>query len=124
MILLKNPSGKKATVKKTTSDVSPGHSNRLQTKLARKNYRHFSYIFAHLQEWGVLKQNRECHIFAGCSSLPSRAALKEQTWKGVTLGMVRSAGRTAQTKVWAVMQAAIDEQTIVLWWPLNPSIRR
>ena len=57
-ILLKNPSGKKATVKKTISDVSPDHSNRLQTKLARKNYRHFSYIFAHLQEWGVLQQNQ------------------------------------------------------------------
>src|ERR1035438_10448482 len=64
LILLKNLSGKKATVKKTTSDVFPDHSNRLQTKLARKNYRHFSYIFAHLQEWGVLQQNRDCHILS------------------------------------------------------------
>jgi hypothetical protein len=33
-------------------------------------------------------------------------------------------GARAQTRVWAVMQAAIDEQTMVLWRPLNPSIRR
>ena len=56
--------------------------------------------------------------------LGSNRISKEQTWKGVTLGMVPSARSTAQTTVWAVMQAAIDEQTMVLWWPLNPSIRR
>jgi hypothetical protein len=56
-ILLKNPSGQKVTVKKTISDVSPGNSNRVQTKLARKNSRHFSRIFTHLQKRGVLQQN-------------------------------------------------------------------
>src|ERR1019366_2768103 len=64
-ILLKNPSGQKVTVKKTISDVSPGDSNRVQTKLARKNSRHFSCIFTHLQKRGVLQQNRECHVSAG-----------------------------------------------------------
>src|ERR1019366_9377748 len=58
LILLKNPSGQKATVKRTISDVSLGHSNRVQTKLARKNFQHFSYIFTHLQNRGVLQQNR------------------------------------------------------------------
>jgi hypothetical protein len=62
MILLKNPSGQKVTVKKTISDVSPGNSNRVQTKLTRKNSRQFSCIFTHLQKGGVLQQNRECHI--------------------------------------------------------------
>src|ERR1035437_2203537 len=57
-ILLKNPSGQKVTVKKTISDVSPGNSNRVQTKLARKNSRHFSCIFTHLQKGGVLQQNQ------------------------------------------------------------------
>src|SRR5450759_3811758 len=57
MILLKNPSGQKVTVKKTISDVSPGNSNRVQTKLARKNSRQFSCIFTHLQKRGVLQQN-------------------------------------------------------------------
>jgi hypothetical protein len=56
MILLKNPSGQKATVEKTISDVSTGHSNRVQTKLARKNSRHFAYIFAYLQEWGFFSK--------------------------------------------------------------------
>src|ERR1035437_8910458 len=56
-IRLKNPSGQKVTVKKTISDVSPGNSNRLRTKLARKNSRHFSCIFTHLQKQGVLQQN-------------------------------------------------------------------
>src|ERR1019366_3938830 len=58
LILLKNPSGQKATVKRTISDVSLGHSNRVQTKLARKNFQHFSYIFTHLQNRGVLQQNQ------------------------------------------------------------------
>jgi WD40 repeat protein len=57
LILLKNPSGQKVTVKKTISDVSPGNSNRVQTKLARKNSRQFSCIFTHLQKRGVLQQN-------------------------------------------------------------------
>src|SRR5664280_1071335 len=57
-ILLKNPSGQKETVKRTISDVSLGHSNRVQTKLARKNFQHFSYSFTHLQNRGVLQQNR------------------------------------------------------------------
>src|ERR1019366_8041980 len=57
-ILLKNPSGQKVTVKNTISDVSPGNSNRVQTKLARKNSRHFSCIFTHLQKRGVLQQNQ------------------------------------------------------------------
>jgi len=60
LILLKNPSGQKVTVKKTISDVSPGNSNRVQTKLARKNSRHFSRIFTHLQKRGVLQQNPYC----------------------------------------------------------------
>ena len=58
MILLKNPSGQKMTVKKTISDVSPGDSNRVQTKLARKNSRHLSCILTQLQKWGVLQQNQ------------------------------------------------------------------
>jgi hypothetical protein len=57
-IRLKNPSGQKVTVKKTISDVSPGNSNRVRTKLARKNSRHFSCIFTHLQKQGVLQQNQ------------------------------------------------------------------
>src|ERR1035437_9653920 len=56
-ILLKNPSGQKETVKRTISDVSLGHSNRVQTKLARNNFQHFSYSFTHLQNRGVLQQN-------------------------------------------------------------------
>ena len=64
LILLKNPFGQKATVKRTMSDVSLGHSNRVQTKLARKNFQHFSYIFTHLQNRGVLQQNRDCHILS------------------------------------------------------------
>src|ERR1035437_10392524 len=72
VILLKNPSGQKVTVKKTISDVSPGNSNRVQTKLARKNSRQFSCIFTHLQKRGVLQQNRECHIeHCRSSRLPS-----------------------------------------------------
>src|ERR1035437_8569188 len=67
LILLKNPSGQKVTVKKTISDVSPGNSNRVQTKLARKNSRHFSCIFTHLQKGGVLQQNRDCHVLTRCS---------------------------------------------------------
>ena len=58
LILLKNPSGQKVTVKKTISDISPGNSNRVRTKLARKNSRHFSCIFTHLQKRGVLQQNQ------------------------------------------------------------------
>src|ERR1035437_5407193 len=58
LILLKNPSGQKVTVKKTISDVSPDNSNRVQTKLARKNSRQFSCIFTHLQKRGVLQQNQ------------------------------------------------------------------
>src|ERR1035437_7866234 len=61
-ILLKNPSGQKVTVKKTISDVSPGNSNRVQTKLARKNSRQFSCIFTHLQKRGVLQQNQNLSI--------------------------------------------------------------
>jgi hypothetical protein len=64
LILLKNPSGQKATVKKTISDVSLGHSNRVQTKSARKNSRHFSYILTHLQKEGVLQQNPDCRILS------------------------------------------------------------
>jgi hypothetical protein len=56
-ILLKNPSDQKATVKKTMSDVSLDHSNRVQTKLARKNSRHFSRTFAYLQKEGVFQRN-------------------------------------------------------------------
>src|ERR1035437_9003418 len=75
VILLKNPSGQKVTVKKTISDVSPGNSNRVQTKLARKNSRQFSCIFTHLQKRGVLQQNRECHIeHCRSSRLPSAQA--------------------------------------------------
>src|ERR1017187_4120721 len=74
--------------------------------------------------WAVKGSVHENVIFSqAASSLPSRAALEEQTWKGVTLGMVRSARSTGQTRVRAVMQAAIDEQTMVLRWPLNPSFR-
>jgi hypothetical protein len=57
-ILLKNPSDQKATVKKTISDVSLDHSNRVQSKLARKNSRHFSGIFAHPQKQGVFQRNQ------------------------------------------------------------------
>jgi hypothetical protein len=57
-ILLKNPSDQKEAVKKTMSDVSLDHSNRVQTKLARKNARHFSCISAYLQKQGVFQQNR------------------------------------------------------------------
>src|SRR5664280_313158 len=56
LILLKNPSGQKETVKRTISDVSLGHSNRVQTKLARKNFQHFSYSFTHLQNRGFFSR--------------------------------------------------------------------
>src|ERR1035437_4847273 len=59
LILLKNPSGQKVAVKKTISDVSPGNSNRVQTKLARMNSRQFSCIFTHLQKRGVRQQNQD-----------------------------------------------------------------
>ena len=62
LILLKNPSDQKDTAKRTISDVSLDHSNRVQTRLARKNFRHFSRIFAHRPKEGVLQQNRECHV--------------------------------------------------------------
>jgi hypothetical protein len=70
LILLKNPSDQKVTVKKTISDVSPGNSNRVQTKLARKNSRHFSCIFTHLQKGGVLQQN---HYYDGVYFQPTTA---------------------------------------------------
>ena len=76
LILLKNPSGQKATVKKTISDVSPDHSNRVQTKLARKNSRHFSYIFTHLQKRGVLQQNRLCESNFMRTFIPEPAELE------------------------------------------------
>src|ERR1017187_695276 len=66
LILLKNPTGQKATVKRTISDVSLGHSNRVQTKLARKNFQHFSYIFTHLQNRGVLQQNQVYVLTQAC----------------------------------------------------------
>ena len=58
LILLKNPSDQKETVKKTISDVSLDPSNRVQVNLARKNSRHFSCVFADLQKQGVFQQNQ------------------------------------------------------------------
>ena len=48
-ILLKNPSGKKTKVKKTISDVSLGHQNRVLAILAREIFRHFLLICAVLE---------------------------------------------------------------------------
>src|ERR1035437_6827865 len=52
------PLWSKSDSEKDHLDVSPGNSNRVQTKLARKNSRQFSCIFTHLQKRGVLQQNQ------------------------------------------------------------------
>jgi hypothetical protein len=54
-------------VKKATSNVFLNYSNRVQTKLARKNSRLFSFIFAHLQkQGGGLQQNQ----MSRCAPMP------------------------------------------------------
>src|ERR1035438_7044687 len=107
LILLKNPSGKKATVKKTTSDVSPGHSNRLQTKLARKTYRHFSYIFAHLQEWGVLKQNLYGWLTAVFMMKALGTAIRWWWWLAVFSAAAGESGIVIERDVPAVMRDGV-----------------
>jgi hypothetical protein len=87
----RDPSDQKETVKKTISDVFPGHSNRVQTKLARRNSRHFSCTFAHLQEqeffWNQI-ESRLLPMLEGVPDLTLRA-LNE-----ATLASGRGPGRT------------------------------
>jgi hypothetical protein len=87
LIRLKNPSGQKVTVKKTISDVSPGNSNRVRTKLARKNSRHFSCIFTHLQKQGVLQQNRDCIVLLP----PGKGSTRRLEFK-LSIGFVHPGG--------------------------------
>src|ERR1035437_8215454 len=72
LTLLKNASERIATAKKTISGLSLNRLNRVQTRLGRKNSRHFSCIFAHRQKEGVLQQNPFCPLTShfSCSTWP------------------------------------------------------